>query len=102
MNMNRSTISQMYRAAAAAMITVASGCTRHHPIIMTPVRIDSAAPSATVSPATASRPIKTVLDDPLHRIDRMEWPGPNLYRLASGAPGPQYWQQRADYTIAAT
>jgi hypothetical protein len=25
---------------------------------------------------------------------------PNAYRTASGAPGPQYWQQRADYDIA--
>jgi hypothetical protein len=24
---------------------------------------------------------------------------PNAYRSASGAPGPQYWQQRADYVI---
>ncbi|HEV7994443.1 MAG TPA: M1 family metallopeptidase [Gemmatimonadaceae bacterium] len=41
-------------------------------------------------------------DDPIARIDRMEWPGPNAVRSASGAPGPEYWQQRADYTIAAT
>jgi len=27
---------------------------------------------------------------------------PNLYRSASGAPGPKYWQQRADYEINAT
>lgn len=27
-------------------------------------------------------------------------PTPNAYRTASGAPGPQYWQQRADYDIA--
>ncbi|HML58643.1 MAG TPA: M1 family peptidase, partial [Ferruginibacter sp.] len=26
-------------------------------------------------------------------------PTPNAYRTASGAPGPQYWQQRADYDI---
>ena len=26
-------------------------------------------------------------------------PTPNEYRTASGAPGPQYWQQRADYDI---
>jgi hypothetical protein len=32
----------------------------------------------------------------------MDWPGPNVYRAASGMPGPDYWQQRADYTIAAT
>ncbi|WP_164100418.1 M1 family aminopeptidase [Candidatus Laterigemmans baculatus] len=29
-----------------------------------------------------------------------EWlPTPNVYRTASGEPGPQYWQQRADYVI---
>ena len=26
-------------------------------------------------------------------------PTPNAYRTASGAPGPKYWQQRADYDI---
>jgi hypothetical protein len=29
-----------------------------------------------------------------------ELPTPNSYRAASGAPGPNYWQQRADYEIA--
>lgn len=28
-------------------------------------------------------------------------PTPNEYRSGSGAPGPKYWQQRADYTINA-
>lgn len=28
-----------------------------------------------------------------------ELPTPNRYRSASGAPGPDYWQQRADYVI---
>ena len=28
-------------------------------------------------------------------------PTPNQYRSASGAPGPDYWQQRADYVINA-
>lgn len=27
------------------------------------------------------------------------FPSPNEYRLASGAPGPKYWQQRCDYDI---
>lgn len=27
-------------------------------------------------------------------------PTPNEYRSGSGAPGPQYWQQKADYTIS--
>src|SRR5918993_5975395 len=30
-----------------------------------------------------------------------ELPTPNTYRSASGAPGHQYWQQRADYNISA-
>ena len=29
-------------------------------------------------------------------------PSPNLYRTGSGAPGPKYWQNRADYDIEAT
>ncbi len=28
-----------------------------------------------------------------------EWPTPSASRLASGAPGPSYWQQSADYKI---
>src|SRR5256885_11203108 len=33
---------------------------------------------------------------------RLELPAPNLIREGSGLPGPEYWQQRADYTIAVT
>lgn len=29
-------------------------------------------------------------------------PGPNEFRSASGAPGPKYWQNRADYDLRAT
>lgn len=28
-----------------------------------------------------------------------EWPTPNTYRTGSGAPGHEYWQQKADYQI---
>lgn len=34
--------------------------------------------------------------EPLNSI----FPTPNVYRSASGAPGPEYWQQQADYDIA--
>ena len=30
-----------------------------------------------------------------------QWPTPNEYRTASGAPGPKYWQQKVDYVIKA-
>ena len=29
-----------------------------------------------------------------------ELPTPNVYRTASGAPGHQYWQQKADYQMS--
>jgi hypothetical protein len=29
-------------------------------------------------------------------------PSPSVYRSGSGAPGPRYWQQRADYDLRAT
>ena len=32
----------------------------------------------------------------------MDWPPPSKVREASGRPGPEYWQQRADYDIVAT
>ena len=41
-------------------------------------------------------------DDPFYSMNRVDWPGPNQYRLSTGEPGPAYWQQRADYTIKAT
>lgn len=31
----------------------------------------------------------------------LEWPDPNRNRLATGAPGPDYWQQQVDYRIDA-
>jgi hypothetical protein len=40
--------------------------------------------------------------DAFYPLSRMEWPGPNRYRSANGSPGPDYWQQRADYRISAT
>lgn len=36
--------------------------------------------------------------DTFRQLDEM-LPTPTDYRLASGAPGPRYWQQRADYNI---
>jgi hypothetical protein len=45
---------------------------------------------------------RTDRDDPFATTNRIDWPGPNPYRSSSGVPGPDYWQQRADYTIRAT
>jgi len=40
-------------------------------------------------------------EDKFRQLDE-QWPTPNAYRTASGAPGPGYWQQQADYDIDAT
>jgi hypothetical protein len=88
--------------SAIAFIAIA-GCSLHHPQVMTPVRVETgrAASGAPPSP-TINRPTSTVGDDPFRRIDRLDWPEPGPYRTAAGAPGPLYWQQRADYSVAAT
>ncbi len=54
---------------------------------------------ATTAPATGKRDA--------HVADKFRQLGyllrdPNVYRNAAGAPGPDYWQQRADYKIRAT
>ena len=62
---------------------------------LAPVRLDA---PADTSPAV----FDTQRDDPFATTNRIDWPGPNAFRSASGKPGPDYWQQRADYTISAT
>ena len=65
----------------------------------------AAAPIAAQSPGgpDAKAPVYVEQrNDPFYTTDRMDWPGPNQYRDASGSPGPAYWQQRADYAIHAS
>lgn len=87
-------------------VVVTAACTPQRPQVLTPVRIDTTTGAvsvmSTTAPAAAANAPRTTADDPISRIDRMDWPGPNSYRSASGMPGPAYWQQRADYTIAVT
>ncbi|MDB4432526.1 hypothetical protein N9147_04540, partial [Akkermansiaceae bacterium] len=39
--------------------------------------------------------------DPFRQLEEV-WPTPTESRIASGAPGPKYWQQRADYDLKVT
>jgi Peptidase family M1 domain len=79
-----------------------TACARQQrPVMLPPVQMD--APAGDTS--TARRPavlFETQRDDPFATTNRIDWPGPNRYRSSSGVPGPDYWQQRADYTIEAS
>ena len=67
------------------------------PLPTTPVRVDTL-PSVTMSIPGS---LRDYASNTFYPMSRMEWPGPNRYRSADGTPGPDYWQQRADYKIAA-
>ncbi|MCG8456284.1 MAG: hypothetical protein MI919_08380, partial [Holophagales bacterium] len=51
--------------------------------------------------ADAIRQTKGDYYDAFRQLD-VDLPTANVYRTASGAPGAQYWQQRADYRISVT
>jgi Peptidase family M1 domain len=53
-----------------------------------PAQTPNASPASSYDPRAAFAPL--VMPDPVNR-----------YRSADGAPGPDYWQNRADYAIAA-
>ena len=38
-------------------------------------------------------------EDKFRQFEGEDWPSPNDYRTASGAPGHRYWQQQVDYVI---
>ncbi|MEL7022795.1 MAG: M1 family metallopeptidase [Pseudomonadota bacterium] len=56
---------------------------------------------ATAAHAQTTRQTKGTFEDRFRQLDEV-LPTPNVYRTASGAPGSQYWQQRADYKIEVT
>jgi hypothetical protein len=74
------------------------GCAQQQqrPVVLAPVRMDAPAVEQNAGVFETQR------DDPFATTNRIDWPGPNEYRSSSGKPGPDYWQQRADYTISAT
>jgi hypothetical protein len=81
----------------AFMLVALGACAKQRPVVLAPVRMET--------PATAQRSgsiFETQRDDPFATTNRIDWPGPNRYRSSSGVPGPDYWQQIADYTITAS
>jgi hypothetical protein len=90
------------RLVILALPFLATACFWGGPQVIRPVLIDSGKVPSTENAATVAHPMPSVAADPFHRLDRMDLPAPNDMRDASGAPGPAYWQQRADYTVAVT
>jgi len=68
----------------------------------TPVRIAEPVTITLRVPSDSAAAAGVAPENPFLGAKRIDWPGPNAYRSASGEPGPSYWQQRADYTLAAT
>lgn len=79
------------------LVAALAACAQQRPVVLAPVRMDVSTSAATTPGAV----FDTNRDDPFATTNRIDWPGPNRYRSSSGVPGPDYWQQRADYTIAA-
>lgn len=53
--------------------------------------------TSTAAPSRAADALQT--RDFAARFAPPAWPAPNAFRTARGEPGPEYWQQRCDYTI---
>ena len=84
--------------ASAPCALVLAGCAaRPQAQVLTPVRLDAAS-IVGAAPSTGTSDVFQTFAP----LDRAEWAGPNQFRGANGAPGPAYWQQRADYSITAT
>lgn len=66
-----------------------------------PYMIALAMAVATLNVATAQPNQQTVNDwrDAFRQLEDEDWPSPNRERRATGAPGPDYWQQDVDYDI---
>jgi hypothetical protein len=67
-----------------------------------PVRVESLSVPVVRPAQGEGNPRLATRPDPFARLDRMDWPPSSRVRDADGRPGPDYWQQRADYDIAAT
>jgi hypothetical protein len=72
------------------MLLVIGGCVRHAETAAAPPLAQATAP---VAPSY----------DPLQTFAPLTLPEPvNIYRAGNGTPGPDYWQNRADYVIHAS
>ncbi len=84
----------------AFLLIALAACAQQRPVVLPPVQM--AAIDSSLNAGAPHSVFETQRDDPFATTNRIDWPGPNRYRSSAGVPGPDYWQQRADYTIAAS
>ncbi len=84
------------------LITLAACAQQQRPVVLPPILLGAPSIDTSWIADIPHRVFETQRDDPFATTNRIDWPGPNRYRSSSGVPGPDYWQQRADYTIVAT
>jgi hypothetical protein len=89
------------KSSAFLFIMLTACAQQQRPVVLAPVQMETTGDTSAAGPASR-RVFETQRDDPFATTNRIDWPGPNVYRSARGAPGPEYWQQRADYSIVAT
>ena len=87
--------------SAFLFMALAACAQQQRPVVLAPVQMEAIGDTSASGPVSR-RVFDTQRDDPFATTNRIDWPGPNVYRSARGAPGPEYWQQRADYSIVAT
>ena len=80
------------------IVVALAACAPQRPVILPTVQLSA----DTISPQQSRFVFDSQRDDPFASLNRIDWPGPNRYRSSAGSPGPDYWQQRADYTINAS
>ncbi|MEK6613104.1 MAG: M1 family metallopeptidase [Gemmatimonadota bacterium] len=93
----------MIRRIPVILLVLAIGCMPQRASQeVTPVRLAEPVTFTIALPDDSAHARDIAHDNPFFTTNRIDWPGPNAYRAASGEPGPLYWQQRADYRIAVT
>jgi hypothetical protein len=87
----------------AIVVALGASCARPQPTHLAPREIvaDTSGGGGAPRKSALAAPVDATAS-PFYTTNRIDWPGPNTYRDATGAPGPGYWQQRADYTIVAS
>lgn len=87
-------------ASLFTVLTALVACATQRPVVLAPVRMET--PGSDTVALRVLPVFDTQRDDAFATMNRIDWPGPNRFRSSMGTPGPDYWQQRADYTIAAS